>query len=76
MRARWLTLGCLAGAAVLAGGAIVWQVVRAPSASARPVAVHTFLHIGCKHHNHGPKWHQDHGRILGTRGDRPTPITD
>jgi hypothetical protein len=25
---------------------------------------HTPLHIGCKHHNHGPKWHADHGRSL------------
>ena len=26
---------------------------------------HTPLHVGCRHHNHGPKWHADHGRILG-----------
>lgn len=26
---------------------------------------HMPLHVGCKHHSHGSKWHADHGRILG-----------
>lgn len=35
-------------------------------------AVHTPLHIGCRHHNHGPKWHADHGRSLeALRQPRP-----
>lgn len=28
---------------------------------------HTLGHIDCRHHNHGAKWHADHGRILGAR---------
>ena len=23
---------------------------------------HTPLHLGCMHHNHGPKWHAGHGQ--------------
>jgi hypothetical protein len=39
---------------------------------------HNPLHIGCTHHNHGPKWHADHGRILGASrgaGTRDLPPT-
>ena len=32
----------------------------------RPQPGHMPLHIGCRHHNHGAKWHADHGRILGS----------
>lgn len=31
---------------------------------------HMPLHVGCRHHNHGAKWHADHGRILGTTRGR------
>lgn len=73
MRSRRLALAGLAGVLALGGAAVLWQAVRTPSAAARPGELHTFLHIGCKHHNHGPKWHQDHGRILGARGRVPLP---
>lgn len=40
---------------------------------------HTPLHVGCKHHNHGPKWHAGHGRALGepqSRFARPEPVDE
>ncbi len=65
--ARLAVLG-IAIAAVSAGA---WIGLATPSAEA-PVRrdVHTYLHLNCKHHNHGPKWHQDHGRVLGIRPAR------
>lgn len=46
------------------GGLLALVVGRAPDAG------HTLLHIGCKHHNHGPKWHDGHGRALGITAGR------
>ncbi len=42
--------------------------VTAAYALAAPKPGHAPFHIGCKHHNHGPAWHADHGRILGAAG--------
>lgn len=53
---------------LLASGGLATVSALALSAAAPG---HTPLHIGCRHHNHGAKWHADHGRILGaTRGER------
>lgn len=44
-------------------------------AVATPVG-HRPLHIGCLHHNHGPKWHDGHSRAIGlprSRFARPDP---
>lgn len=37
---------------------------------------HVPLHFGCTNHNHGPKWHADHGRILGVKRSRDAEDTD
>lgn len=61
---RWFIgvgfLGTVAAVAVL----LTWGVV----ARDRAAAAHTPMHIGCRHHNHGPKWFADHGKILGQPG--------
>jgi hypothetical protein len=44
---------------------VVAAVAVAALALGRTEPGHGPLHIGCRHHNHGPKWHADHGRILG-----------
>ncbi len=46
------------------GGVWLWQEQRPRAAPATP-ELHTFLHINCKHHNHGPAWHKNHARTLG-----------
>lgn len=73
----------VAAGVALAGAAVVTAMtVRGVT----PVeAGHTPFHIGCLHHNHGPKWHENHGRILGQpvsrfarpeRDDLPTSDSD
>ena len=66
--AMLMLAGSVAAAAVLGIGT---------SPRGRPTEreLQTFLHIGCKHHNHGPKWHDDHARSLGVkpRRDRDEP---
>ena len=37
---------------------------------------HTPFHVGCKHHDHGPKWHADHGRILGVKRSQDSDDAD
>ena len=49
----------------LAIGAAVVAAVAALGSAPPGEPGHTMLHIGCKNHNHGPKWHADHGRALG-----------
>lgn len=65
---RLSRLALVAGGVALAGVAVVGVM------SARGVtpveAGHTQFHIGCTHHNHGPKWHENHGRILGQPASR------
>ena len=65
MRKRLLIGGSVL--AVLIAGAFGAWSWREQEASARPAAgeLHTFLHINCKNHNHGPAWHKNHGRTLG-----------
>lgn len=53
---RWLIAGLLTLATVVAGGSALAVVV----AGTQPG--HAPLHIGCKNHNHGPKWYAGHGR--------------
>ena len=53
-----LTVGGVA--ATIGGGAVnamLW-------ASASPACRHTPLHVGCRHHSHGPAWHANHGRSI------------
>jgi hypothetical protein len=66
MRKGGLIMGCVLLAGV-AGGVAHYAATVAPATNVSPRELHTFMHIGCKHHNHGRKWHQDHGRIF--RGD-------
>lgn len=64
--ARWLIgLGVVSSVSAVAL-ALAWGAV-APD---RAGGVHTPMHIGCRHHNHGPKWFADHGKILGQGGGR------
>ena len=65
-------IAIMAGAGiVLMTGAGLWLgLARSGAAPAERRDVHTYLHINCKHHNHGPKWHKDHGRLLGGRPAR------
>jgi len=59
------------GWSIFAGAAVCGLAVAAVLALAIPAPGHTPLHIGCRHHNHGAKWHADHGHILGSmRGER------
>lgn len=59
------------GIVIAAVGAGAWFGLAAPAAEAPARrGVHTNLHLNCKHHNHGPKWHQDHGRVLGVKPTR------
>jgi hypothetical protein len=53
---RWLVLGAgiVIAALVAAGAAVAVMPVPAPG--------HAPFHIGCKDHNHGPKWHANHGK--------------
>lgn len=58
---RWrLAAGLAALAIVLVSGWLLLLAGR-PNATER----HMPFHIGCTHHNHGPKWHAAHGRIAG-----------
>ncbi len=66
MPLRPSTLTLVAIGIALAGATVV--AVAAARGIAPLEAGHTPFHIGCLHHNHGPKWHQDHGRILGQQG--------
>ena len=71
---------CLAMAFVvlivgLAGGAVA-LALQQPAGASHQGDLHSFLHFGCKHHNHGRAWHRDHGRTLGVgdhRQGRPEP---
>lgn len=60
------------GSGIVVGGVLVATlIVAAGFAVATKKSGHTPLHVGCRHHNHGPKWHADHGRSLeGSRGGR------
>lgn len=66
MKLRPSTLTLIAIGIAVAGVTVV--AVAAARGVAPLEAGHTPFHIGCMHHNHGPKWHQDHGRILGQQG--------
>lgn len=66
LRPSALTL--VAAAIGLAGAAVV--TVMAARGVTPVEASHTPFHIGCAHHNHGPKWHENHGRILGEPASR------
>ena len=52
----WIAGGCVVGGG-LAVGALVMLAAPEPG--------HGLLHVGCLNHNHGPKWHADHGRAIG-----------
>lgn len=60
-------------ALVLAGAAWIAVARDQRAAAAHPGELHTFLHINCWHHSHGPKGHQNHGRTLGAKrgGEEP-----
>ncbi len=73
MRQLALVAGVLI-AALLLGGAGLYVSQTATSTRAAPRDLHTFMHLGCTHHTHGPRWHQDHGRTLGAK--RPDGDTD
>ncbi len=49
---------------------MVLAAVAAVVGIAKPAPGHTPFHVGCKNHNHGPKWHADHGRAVGTPASR------
>lgn len=66
MTLRPSTLTLVAIGIALAGA--IFVAVAAARGVAPIEAGHTPFHIGCLHHNHGPRWHQDHGRILGQQG--------
>ena len=65
---RWLVLAGVVGVAGL-GGVAAYAMLRVPDG-------HRPLHIGCTHHNHGPKWHDGHGAALGLTqgGSRPRSV--
>ncbi len=67
----WRRNICIVGFAVVvtATGTLAFAI-----ASAAPG--HAPLHLGCKHHAHGPKWHAGHSRAIGepqSRFARPEP---
>lgn len=70
------TVGVLAAAAAGAAALALNSTATAPPDTTAPTAAngHTFLHIGCKNHNHGPKWHAGHGR--SAMGDRRGSASD
>lgn len=79
MRRRTIILASAAGVGVAAAAAMAFTVsmLASPALPAAPAATHTFLHIGCTHHNHGPKWHAGHGRAaLGDRRSRARETLD
>lgn len=61
-------LTLVAAGVALAGASVV--TVMAVRGVTPVEAGHTPFHIGCVHHNHGPKWHENHGRILGQPASR------
>ena len=56
-RRSMMFAGCIAAVAVASGAVALAVAIAEPG--------HTPLHVACKHHNHGPKWHAGHGRALG-----------
>lgn len=63
--ARWLIGLVAVSLAVGLAGVLTWVLVVPDTPVDTREAQHTPFHFGCRHHNHGPKWHADHGRILG-----------
>lgn len=68
MRVKLLVVAASVAIVVAAGWGMRGLATPVPGAER---ARHTPFHIGCKHHNHGPKWHAGHGRTLqGSRWAR------
>jgi hypothetical protein len=65
----WTAITATRAVMAAAGAPFAAAVALAERPAAGPA--HTFLHMGCKRHNHGPKWHDDQARILG-HGDAGT----